>query len=342
VNGCSLTDEYSRQGVPCLWLENDSLRVEILAGKGGDITEIRDKRTDVNVLFETPHEWRPPAQGPVGTPDDAFAFLDHYPGGWQDVLPAAGGPSEGDGGTPLGLHGESTVIPLNVEVLADTTERIAVELTAELTRYPLAVERKVALEAGDPTLHVSETVTNVGEVGVHYSWLQHIALGGPLVSPAAELSVPCERVLVDPGQTDENARLPPGSEFDWPVYEGDEASIDLQEFPPRDERVHDLVALTDLAEGRYTVTNPDLDLGVTVAFSQELYEYLWYWQPFGGFEESPFFGRNYNVGLEPCTSVPNAGLDAAKDNGTSEYLPAGESESTALTFSTHPAESDVS
>ncbi|WP_152043106.1 aldose 1-epimerase [Salinigranum salinum] len=336
---CTVTAEYSRRGLDVVFLENDHLRVELLAGKGGDVTEITDKRTDTNVLFEAPHGWRPPGDGVVGAPDGAFAFLDHYPGGWQSVLPAAGGPAS-VGGTPLALHGESTLIPWTARVTTDTPSRVAVELTASLTRYPFTVEREVELVAEEPTLSVTETVTNAGDVPVDYSWLQHVALGPPLVAPEARLSVPCETVVVDPDQTTDNARLPPGETFDWPVCETSDGPVDLREFPPRAERVHDLVALTGLQEGRYTVANPAIDLGVSVEFPHDLYEYLWYWQPFGGFEGAPFFGRNYNVGLEPCTSVPNAGLDRAIENGTAERLDPGARQESTVTVTTHPVDDD--
>lgn len=52
-----ITDEYERKGLDVVILQNDYFRVEVLAGKGGDITEIRDKRTDTNVLFEAPHRY---------------------------------------------------------------------------------------------------------------------------------------------------------------------------------------------------------------------------------------------------------------------------------------------
>ena len=107
---CSVTDEYTRKGLDVVFLENDTPHVEVLAGKGADITEVRDKRVDENLLYESSHEWRPPGDGPVGRPDDVFAFLDHYPGGWQTVLPAAGGPTEATG-APLALHGESRWSP---------------------------------------------------------------------------------------------------------------------------------------------------------------------------------------------------------------------------------------
>lgn len=334
---CTVTDEYERRGIDALFLENDHLRVELLPGKGGDVTRIVDKRTDTNVLFEAPHEWRAPAAGPVGAPDGAFSFLDHYPGGWQSVLPGAGGPSEAHG-APLGLHGESTLVPFETEILADTDERAAVRLTASLTRYPFDVERDVTLSADESAVEISERVTNTGEVPVDYSWLQHVALGEPLVGPEASLSVPCETVHVDPDQTAATARLPPGETYEWPVCETDDGPVDLREFPPKRDRVHDLVALADLSDGRYTVSNPELDLGVTVEFPESLYEYLWYWQAFGGFESAPFFGRNYNVGLEPCTSIPNAGLAEAVENGTAETLGPGETQASTVRLRTHGAE----
>jgi galactose mutarotase-like enzyme len=332
---CSVTTRYARRGVETAFLENDRLRVEVLTGKGGDVTEIRDKRTDVDVLFEAPHEWHAPGSGAAGAPDGSFAFLDHYPGGWQDVLPAAGGPAIAHG-APLALHGESSLVPWEATVVEETAERVRLGLSVTLSRYPLSVERVLTLEAGSAALTVEETVENVGEVPVDYSWLQHLALGEPLVGPEARLEVPCETVLSDPVQGP-NARVPPDETYEWPVLELPDGEVDLRTFPPKSERVHELLALTDLSAGRYTVTNPSLDLGATVRFPADVYEYVWYWRAFGGFEDAPFFGRSYNAGLEPCTSVPNAGLEAARENGTAERLGPGETVRATVAVETHRA-----
>lgn len=332
----SITDEYTRRGIDAVHLENRGLRVEVLAGKGGDVTEIRDKRTDTNVLFESPHEWHAPRDAYAGAPDPTFSFLDHYPGGWQDVIPAAGGPASVAGAT-FGLHGESTTAPWEATILHDDEDAVSVQLSLSLTRYPLDVERTITL-ADDPVLTVEETVTNRGEVSVEYAWLQHVAFGPPLVGPDARLEVPCETVLVDPDHDPPNARLPPGETFEWPTCDLDDGTVDLRRIPPKDARVHDLVALTDLAEGRYTLVNPELDLATTVRFPADLFEYLWYWQAFGGFEEAPFFGRNYSAGLEPCTSIPNAGLERAIENGTANTLAAGEREHATIEVEVAPAD----
>lgn len=325
--------EYTRRGIDAVLLESNHLRVEVLTDKGGDISRIVDKRTDVNLLFESPHEWGAPNDGYFGAPDGTFAYLDHYPGGWQSVVPAAGGPAS-VAGAPFSLHGESCLVPFSVVETSDDGERLSVTLATKLRRYPLKIERTIGIAIDEPELYVDETVRNCGEVTVDYSWLQHIALGRPLIDPDARLEVPCEHVLVDPDQSVDAARLPPGEEFEWPRYEGDEA-VDLRRFPPKDERVHDLVALSDLRDGYYAVKNPTIDLGVRVEFPHDLYEYVWYWQPLGGFTESPFFGRNYNVGLEPCTSIPNAGLEKAIENGTARTLKAGDSQRSRLSVSTY-------
>jgi len=347
MSGPRVSDDYRFRGIDTVFLENEHLRVEVLAGKGADVTEIRDKRTDVNVLFEAPHQWYGADHPEVGVSDRDFAFLDRYPGGWQDALPMAGGGADA-GGAPFAQHGESSIVPWSATITEDSAERAAVRFEVDLSRYPFRVERELSLAAGEPRLHVAETVTNRGEVELPYSWLQHIALGEPLVAPGARLAADCDRVLVDPDHDPPTRRLPKGATFEWPVCDpGDvpddadvapDEPIDLREFPPREARVHDIAALADFSSGAYAVSNPDLDLRVDVSFDADLYEYVWYWGAFGGFEAAPFFGRNYNVGLEPCTSRPVAGLDAAVENGTANRLDAGESVSTELDLAVGPVD----
>jgi galactose mutarotase-like enzyme len=334
--GCRATDQYTYRGIDTAVLANEHLRVEVLTGKGADVRTIRDARTDVNVLFEAPHEWYGLERSGVGVSDRDFEFLDRYPGGWQDVLPVAGEGTDA-GGAPFAQHGESSIVPWEATVVDDGPERAAVSFAVDLSRYPFRIERELSLTAGEPTLRVDETVHNDGEVPLPYSWLHHVALGEPLVAPEARLETDAQRVLVDPDHDPDTRRLPKGASFDWPACSTDEGDVDLREFPPADERVHDIAALTGFEEGHYVVSNPELDLAVTVEFDPDLFEYVWYWGAFGGFEAAPFFGRNYNVGLEPCTSRPVAGLDAAVENGTANRLTAGESVETSLSVSVGPA-----
>ena len=107
-------DDFEYRGIDTVFLENEHLRVMVLPGKGGDVLEFRDKRTDVDVLWHAEHNWQPPSERPIPSVDPTM-FHDHYPGGWQVNLPVAGY-TEGFYDVPYGLHGESALLPFEYEV----------------------------------------------------------------------------------------------------------------------------------------------------------------------------------------------------------------------------------
>jgi len=322
-----VTTDCRHSGVSATRIENEHLRLLVLDGKGGDILEFRDKATDVDVLWQTPHDWQTPER-PFLAEDSRAAWATYYPGGWQTNLPIAGWGGSVSG-TEYGLHGESALVPWTTTVLEDSPRAVRVRLAADLVRYPFRVEREVSLAAGERTVEFHDTITNEGAVPLEYIWQQHVALGPPLVGPQARLDVPAQTGVVEESYdtpTFEHSRLAAGERFDWPhAPAADGGEVDLRTFPPYDSRIHDQVYATDLSEGWYAVTNPEVDLGFALSFPVDPYECLWYWQPFGGIDESPYFGRNYNVGLEPTSAYPAGSIpDAQRANGTINTLDAGE------------------
>lgn len=337
-----VSTDYTYRGIDAALLENESLRLLVLPGKGGDVLEFRDKRADVDVLFHTDHNWQPPGRRAVPAADPT-AWHDTYPGGWQVNLPVAGY-TDGFAGTPYGLHGESALLAWDASVGRDDDEAVSLELTTELVRYPFAVERTLTLPAGESTLRVAEAVTNEGNVELEYVWQQHLALGRPLVGPAARLDVPADTGVVEAyGPDHENNRLAGGETFEWPRAPGRDGIVDLRGFPPLDATVHDVAYATDLTAGWYAVSNPDLDLGFAFSFPRDPFECVWYWQPLGGDVASPYFGRNYNVGLEPTTAYPSADIpDAQRANGTIDVLAPGETVEASFTATTYRGVDSVS
>jgi galactose mutarotase-like enzyme len=315
--------DFSYRGIDALFLENAALRILLLPGKGGDILEFRDKRADVDVLYHTDHNWQPPDRRRVPTADRT-AWHDTYPGGWQVNLPLAGY-ADGFEGTPYGLHGESALLEWDAEVVRDDAEAVSVRLRTELVRYPLAIERELTLPAGESTLHVAESVTNEGGVEVPYIWQQHLALGRPLVGPAARLDLPAQTGVLDPDPS-QNARHPADEEFAWPeAPANDGGTVDFSRFPDTDAKIHDMAYATDLDSGWYAVTNTDLDLGFAFTFPTDPFECVWYWGAFGGCAGTPYFNRNYNLGLEPTTAYPGGDIpEAQRANGTLKTVEAGE------------------
>jgi len=326
MSDCTITREYTRRGIDTVMLENSELEVEVLTGKGADITKLIDKRTNVNVLFEAPHEWHAPGDGHGAAPSDRSTFLDHYPGGWQTIIPGAGGAAE-VASAKFGAHGESSIIPWSVQRIVDDDDAVSATLSTRLPRYPLEIRRTVSLEAESPTLTVDESVENIGEVPVEYQWLQHIVFGSPLVSPEAEIEVSTDGGRTDAHQT-ENARVPSDTAFEWPIVEGDDGPTNLTDLPAKSERVLEGATLSSV-DGCYSIKNYDIDLAATVTYDPELFPSLWYWGTFGGYEHSPFFGREYALGLEPCTSSVD-GLEQAIEAGATDELQPGECSSTAL------------
>jgi len=323
-------NEFEYRGIETVFLENEKLRVMVLPGKGGDVLEFRDKTADVDVLWHADHNWQPPGDRHVPSVD-ATTWHDHYPGGWQVNLPVAGY-TEGFGDAPYGLHGESALLPFDYSIDRGDDE-VRLGLEAEFVRYPFTLEREFVLPAGEGRLLVEETVTNTGGKAVPYIWQHHVALGAPLIGPEATLEIPAETGVVEEyGPDHENARLAGGETFDWPdAPASDGGTVDLKSFPPEGARIHDVAYATDLEEGWYTVTNPEIDLGFGFRFPTDPFECVWYWQPFNGYGESPFYNRNYNVGLEPTTAYPSGDIpEAQHETGTLKAIDPDESISASV------------
>jgi galactose mutarotase-like enzyme len=342
----NISTAFTYRGIDAAFVENDHLRILVLPGKGGDILEFRDKRTDVDVLWHADHNWVPPTERYVPA-ETSSTWLDHYPGGWQVNLPIAGTGME-IAGNAYGLHGESALLPWEASVTENTDDAVELTLTTELVRYPFALERVLRLPAGEPVLEVRESVTNVGGVELEYVWQQHVALGRPLLGPAARLDVPAETgVTEEVTPAFETGRLASERPFEWPhAPTRDGGTTDLRDVPPEEAAIHDQCYATDLEDGWYALTNPELDLGFAFTFPTDPFECVWYWQPLGGFEESPYWGRTYNVGLEPTTAYPVGGLpDAQRANDTMKMLAPGETVDarfTARTYGDADAVADVS
>lgn len=326
-----IDDSFTYRRIDAVFMENTNVRLLVLPGKGGDILEFRDKRTDINVLWEADHDWRVPGDGEIPVLDPNAAH-DFYPGGWQLHLPLAGNTSDFDG-TPYSLHGESALIPWEATISRDDGEAATLRLETDLVRYPLHVERELTLHAGGSTIEVTEWITNKSDVELPFVWQQHIALGSPLIGPDATLDIPANSGRTeDYGPDHRNNRLAGDELFEWPMAPGrDGSTIDLRELPPRDSTIDDLAYATDLREGRYSVVNEAINLRFTFKFPTDPFESVWYWQPLGGASYYPFWSRNYNVGLEPTTAYPASRVpEAQRKNGSLNTLGAHETQSASF------------
>jgi galactose mutarotase-like enzyme len=297
-------------GYPALVLENASLRVTVLVGRGGDVVEFLHKPTDTDFCTFT-RRGLPRAEEAQGKP-----FLDVYYGGWQEVFPSGGAPCR-FAGAELDQHAEVALLPWRLASVEERPEAVAATLEVRCLQTPFALRRSLRLDAATPRLDVVSEATHEGAVPFPAMWGQHLAFGPPYLGPGARLELP-------PG-----ARVVP--------TEGSEPLEALALAPPRGSRAS-VTYLTGFAEGRYRVHQPGRPVALEVRWDAALLPYLWCWREPAATPGYPWYGAEYLVGLEPFSSYPTLGLAAAVANGSALTFAPGETRTLRWSAAVVPGE----
>lgn len=326
-HGCRV-DEFSWRGHHLVVLENEVLRVGVVATKGADIVELRYKPRDLDFLWHSPHPLLPPGEMTPTTPSATGTFFDQYHGGWQESLPAGNGvPALGK--AQLGLHGEVSSQPWDVRLVEETAERVSVEFSVRGRRTPFWLRRTMSLSRDVPVLTLDETLVNEGEEAVPFMWGHHPAFGGPLLVEGTVLELPPAPVTV---RAMPDPRLAAGTYGSWPhVRDRDSGALDASVLPGKGARTADTLYL-DLREqplGYAALRDPAREIGVGLEWDPRVFPYVWSWQVFGGAWGYPLYGRGHLVAIEPFTA-PIGSLEDAQRSGDARTLGPGGEVSTSL------------
>lgn len=308
-------------GITTIIMENNIIRLEILADKGTDIVEFLYKPMDIDFMWRSPipvykpYLFIPTAQGKLGN------FLDWYPGGWQEIFPNGGGICEYKGAV-IGLHGEVALIPWKYSVLEDTVEKLSIKFYTHTYRTTFYIEKIITLEKDKPFVILDEKVVNTGGEEMDFIWGHHPAFGKPFLSPDCVIRIKKAKVMVGKGDGKSYTNLKEG-EGNWPLVDGiDGKKVDISICPGERDNVSEVMFLSDLSEGKYEIFNQKLKIGFSFEFPLDVFKYIWFWRIGGGSFEYPWYGRNYNIALEPFSSLPN--LQEAVKRGDSLKLKPGE------------------
>ncbi len=303
------------QGLHVVTLENELIRVGVLAGKGSDVVEFLDKRTDLDLVWLTPGGIQDPTDSLSTSPDPLATFVDTYPGGWQEIFPSGGAPSS-YAGAAFGQHGEVANLPWDARVVEDGEEAVAVAFTVRTRKTPFVIEKTLRLAAEEATLFLTETLTNESDVPLRAMWGHHLVFGRPFLDATCRIRVP-EGVTVIPHPTaihPNGRRVASDQRSTWPNARGvDGGTVDLSRLPPRGT-LSEMLYLTDFSEGWYEIEHPGKEIGLRVEWDVAVMPYLWYWMELGASAGYPWYGRLYTVGLEPFSSFPTNGLAEAVEN----------------------------
>lgn len=317
--GCRAT-EYLYRGLRTVTIENELIRVTILADKGSDIVEFLHKPTDTDFMWRSPQGVRNPATYVPTVPRPEGAFLDYYPGGWQECLPTGGGAAR-YAGTSFGPHGELCLLPWDYALVDDDPDRVTLRLRVRGNRTPLFLEKRLTLVSGSPVLQIAERLVNEGREPFDLMWGHHPAFGPPFLDESCVVDLPGARVWATDVQP--NHRYAPGQGYAWPSVPGRAGEmLDISKIPSPAALTHDTVFLTELAGGWYALTNTARRVGFGMAWPRELFGTLWFWQVYGGAFGAPWYGRTYNIALEPWTT-PHTTIEEALAHGTSRRLAPG-------------------
>jgi hypothetical protein len=316
--GCRMSLDYSYKGMRVAYLENDTVRVGILLDKGADVFEFTFKPFDLDFLWQSPIEMRKPFVASSALPEGAFH--DYFYGGWQEILPSAGWATEPYMGTYQGLHGEVSLLPFEATIIQDTPDCVSLRTRVRTYRSPLTLERTMSLFRKKAALFIHERLVNESDGEYAIMWGHHPAIGTPFLDENCIVKTPAKSVEV--AAFHPNGLWKPGGDYQYPMVPNQRTGQleDITRIRPQSTKSVDVVFFKELAEGWYVINNPKQSVGFGMAWDEKLFRYLWMWQVYGGHNDYPWYGRTYNVALEPFTSYPPAGITNAINNGSALVL----------------------
>lgn len=330
--GCRIT-ELILEGHRCVVLENEKLRVTVIADKGTDIYEFLYKPRDIDFMWRTWVGLREKSHFVPTNSRSAGAHMDYYEGGWQELFPNCGGFSTHQG-ADLGQHGEVMLLPWRYVITRDEPDEIEVRFEVRTVRTPFHLVKTISLRGGDAVIRIRERVVNEGGQEVNFTWGHHPALGWPFIDESCRVDLPDCRIRAIADFSPGTSRLKAEQLTDWPLALGREGeTVDLSHIPGSDAGASDMVFLEGITDGWYAVTNTRLKVGFALRYPADVFKQLWYWQVYRGGRDYPWWGATYNIALEPCASLPVLSHAAAR--GEALTLGAGESreiELVALAF----------
>ena len=297
---CLINDEGDINGMKTIFLENEFLKIGILAGRGSDIFQFEYKPVGIDIMLKLDKDIINPNQVFSQMRSTKSQFEDYYYGGWQEILPNSAPMNYR--GAELGQHGEVSLIPWKYKILNKSEEEVSVKLWTRPLRFPILIEKILTLKKGISKLFIDETLTNESETYLHLMWGHHIAFGLPFLSEGATIETSATRFIAEKAMP-ENRIFKPGEMQDWPhVKSINNETIDGQTILKSGEnKFSDLAYLSHFKEEAFYTIKTDV-MSFSINWDKSIFKSLWYWQERFATQDAPWWGKTYAVALEPWSS----------------------------------------
>jgi hypothetical protein len=299
-------------------IENDDLRVTVVE-EGGHIAEIFHKKTGVNPLWVPP--WSAVAKPDCGDGPDAKLLAGIR--GHKVCIDVFGGPSDAEAAAGLGVHGEASVNPYQIEPEGD-----GLVARVEMPLAGLQFERHLSLDG--ETVRIREAVTNLSAIDRPIAWTQHVTLGPPFLTKGEtrfRSSATRSKVFESAFGSDDYLEI--GAEFDWPMApRAGEGHVDLSVFngAPKSSAFTTHLMDQSCEEAFFTAETRSLQFGY--AWKTADFPWMGIWEENLSRAHAPWNGntiaRGMEFGVSPMPETRRQMIDRGRLFGTPTYrwLPA--------------------
>ena len=330
--GCRITLNLLIGEIPAVVIENELIRMTILAGRGADVVEFLYKPIDMDFVWLT-NKGIPTKKVPDFHPNDVDSFLNGYPGGWQSIFPNGGAPSQVSE-ISFGQHDEIALLAWDYTIEKDNSDEVSVKFFVETKKTPFRVSKTFSLKKQEKKCIIEENIENLSSDQWKVMWGAHFSFGAPLLDSNATITLPKGgRVIPHPESiSPAGRRVGSVQRFDWPIGKSaDNKNIDFSKLP-KAKTQSEMLYIENLSQPWYQIENSEKKIGAKVSWDLELMPYLWFWQEYGSSSDYPWYGKHYNIGLEPFSSYPTNGLSEAIANGTALNFKSKEKKNSKMEF----------
>lgn len=280
-------------------IENDQIRVTVLR-EGGHIAEILHKASGVSPL------WIPP--WPSVEPSTYQAVLHPEYGanteskllsgimGHNLCLDVFGPPSPAEAAAGLSVHGESSVVPYQIDA-----NRTSLQAMAELPLASLRIRRTLRFLPDGDTIEVSEALDNLSATDRPIAWTQHVTLGPPFLERGVtQIKIAPERSRTFEGDFGD-VNLKPATDFEWPnAPRLTSGVIDLSSFTDAKNSSNYTAHLLDRtsSEAYFSVYSPTSGVHLQYRWQRADFPWLGLWEENCQRPTPPWNARTVALGLE--------------------------------------------
>jgi hypothetical protein len=190
-------------GIKTIKLSNGLLSIDVLAGKGGDISQITYLPLSLPILWQEKDNFKLYENRDLSKERLPF-YNEMNTGGWQDVVPGLGKYGEVElKGRSVGI---AATVPWSYMILKPGEESVSIMLEVKLPVMPLKLTKIYTLKKGDASLYIEETIENEGDRQAQITWTQHPIFGGDFLEGTVNINWPGDEIFIPSAYSKSGAR----------------------------------------------------------------------------------------------------------------------------------------